>query len=93
MCKYLKILAGASFSYGCYRGWTLPGWYNMSNSSRVICAVATGVKYSIPPFCIIKFIQMSIRVTYYYRGYTYDKYPKFLNELYTEWGIFHPRVF
>jgi len=89
----IKIGIGASFLYGCHRGWTLPKWYNMSYKSRLGFTFVTGIKYIIPPFCIIKYIHLCIRVWNYNKGSKYCAYPPWDKYIYGEWGFYHPRVF
>ena len=85
--KVIGALAGASFSYGWCRGWTLPIWdYKKDMTSRLGIAFCTGFMYTIPPFCFIKYKQLCSRL---YRRH----YGLFQNDNdWREFEFFHPRI-
>jgi hypothetical protein len=89
---FFYVAGGASFTYGCYRGYTLPKWHNMSDSSRVLLSVATGVKYVVPPFCLFKYGCLAVRLWNEARGLKYMAFPEWNRFIYGEWGLHHPNV-
>lgn len=82
------LIGSIMFSYGCYRGMTLPIWYSHARADdypfRCAFGFSTGVKYL---FCPVKYIHLFQRLMEYRL-----KEPKNM-EAYKEWGIFHPSMF
>ena len=82
------LIGSVMFSYGCYRGMTLPIWYFHSRSDdypfRCAFGFATGVKYL---FCPMKYIHLFRRLMEFQL-----KEPR-NTEAYKEWGIVHPSIF
>ena len=76
---FLSTLS-VSFSYGCYRGWTLP--LALTDSQQLIIATITGFAY-ITPFGLFGFRNLVYRL--------YD-HPYIDNGWYHEWGFYHPRL-
>jgi hypothetical protein len=89
-----KYLIGLSFTYGCYRGWTIPFRHHnqYDNMMRCYLSLATGVKYVVPPFCIVKYVQLLARVYTNYYGISNERFPSLTRNIYQEWGIPHPDV-
>lgn len=97
-------LVGLSYSYGFCRSWTLPLWRDIPASSvkevtiRFIVSSITGFTYVIPPFCMMKYRNLWLRLQDERRG---------LNQLqedpsqakpdrdphWREFDFFHPRAF
>jgi len=89
---YLKSLLFASFTYGCYRGYTLPKWHNISDLTRASVTIATGIKYVVPPFCVFKWGCLGVRLWNELNGYRYSTFPLWNKYIYGEWGFDHPNT-
>jgi hypothetical protein len=89
--KYLLIgITGVSYSYGYCRSWTLPWWSSPVKKEdrllRAMFAATMGIGYVIPPFCVMKYVDLVRRIDdqRHYRARS--------GEHWKEWGYDHPRV-
>jgi hypothetical protein len=98
--KVIIGMALASYSYGFYRSWTLPIWYNEYTKKRSEIPIRLGMSnvmgiiYVIPPFCLIKYAELGMRI--------YDVYCpesrfnksvlKTHGDHWKEWGFYQPRM-
>ena len=81
--RVLLPLLATSFVYGCYRGWTLPIWSDHRGKTlRIVFTVANGIKYVVPPFCIVQWGCLGARLC--------SNDPPNWNNL--EFGYHHPSV-
>ena len=88
-----RYLVSIPFSYGFYRGWTLPIWSEKSEMGiRVVLSTVTGIKYILPPFCLVKYSHFGQRLWNQY--YKIDPKRDWDNqrEAYQEWDLVHMRV-
>ena len=106
MSKLLLGLGICSYSYGFYRSWTLPIWTEKNDLPiRFVMSNVMGVNYVIPPFCLIKYANLGIRIYDVYNGsYTYDEkegryrsirggYVYMTDSHWKEWGFCQPKMF
>jgi hypothetical protein len=88
-----RYMASIPFSYGFYRGWTLPIWSDHSETPiRVILSAATGVKYILPPFCFVKYSHLGQRLWNRYYNINPKKEWDTQREAYQEWDLVTMRV-
>lgn len=80
-----------SYSYGFYRSWTLPIWKNCEYTDyplRIGLSTVSGFAYIVPPFCVMKYMNLALRVRDYKNGWDRRE----CSEQWTEWGFYHDRV-
>lgn len=91
-------LASLSFGYGFYRTYSLPMWYTnpsftkdyaIQQSIRLPMSFAGGIKYVLPPFCIVMYIDLFFRYKESKSEYPFSKG----SDRWREWGFIHPSVF
>jgi hypothetical protein len=96
-------LVGLSYSYGFCRSWTLPLWSDIPSSSvkevtlRLIVSSITGFEYVIPPFCMMKYRNLWLRLQDERRqqedpSQVSPKKPD-RDHHWREFDFFHPRAF
>jgi hypothetical protein len=92
--KVVMGVAFASYSYGFYRSWTLPMWHNEYTSRRsempirFVMSSVMGVMYVLPPFCLVKYTELGMRLCDVY----YLNTEKRDSSHWQEWGFFQPRI-
>ncbi len=82
-----------SYSYGFYRAWTLPMWKLGNNSDsplRVGMSTISGFAYIVPPFCVMKYVNLALRVRDHRNGL--DRHEYIDSDQWREWGFYHDRV-
>jgi hypothetical protein len=90
----------ASYSYGFYRSWTLPIWnneytkYRSDIPIRFCMSNVMGIVYVIPPFSLIKYWELFLRLydVYCPKSLYYKSSIKQHGDHWREWGFYHPRV-
>lgn len=89
-----RYLVSIPFSYGFYRGWTLPIWKQKKSETgiRVILSTVTGIKYILPPFCFVKYSHLVQRIWNQYRNIDPLKDWDNQRDAYQEWDLVHMRV-
>jgi len=104
MSIYEKIVLGylgTSFIYGFYRSWSLPIWQTTYDTTsrytivrditfRMGISIVNGIVYTMPPFSLIKYTYMGMRMYDVTQGYHPERFCK--REHWKEVGFFHPRV-
>lgn len=84
-----------SYSYGFCRSWTLPIWknceceYNYNEYPlRIWMSTVSGFAYIVPPFCVMKYMNLALRVRDHRNGWNRREY----SDQWREWGFYHDRV-
>ena len=80
-----------SYSYGFYRAWTLPMWKNGDHTDyplRTGMSTISGFTYIVPPFCVMKYINLALRIRDHRSGWNRPE----SSEQWREWGFYHDRV-
>jgi hypothetical protein len=88
MKRFLWGVVGLSYSYGFYRSWTLPIWDIGCNQlpERMVASNLMGLVYISPPFCIIKYSNLALRIHQHRQGNPIK------GDNWKEWGFVNPRV-
>ena len=93
--KAISTAIALSFSYGFYRTWTLPLWKNCDYTDyplRIGMSTVSGFAYIVPPFCVIKYGNLALRIRDYKNGWNRREYSEHWREEWREWGFYHDRV-
>lgn len=104
--KLLLGVMGCSYSYGFYRSWSLPVWEEKGDLPiRLGMSNVMGVIYVFPPFALIKYAELGMRIYDVYDGtYVYDEKEKRYRDVrggygymtnnshWKEWGFYHPKM-
>lgn len=84
-------LIALSYSYGFYRSWTLPLWKNCEYTDyplRLGMSTASGFAYIVPPFCVMKYMNLALRIRDHKNGWDRRE----CSEQWRECGFYHDRV-
>ncbi len=90
MRKFVYRFGAVSFTYGLYRGWTLPIWQPGVSDlpSKLAGTTFVGLMYVIPPFSIYSYTKLAMRL--------HDRFAQGVGEGFddgwSEMGFHHPHL-